>query len=168
MPTAKPGLVKPILVLGLGNVLLKDDGFGPTLLDRLRTRYTCADEIEFVDGGTIGLGLLNQLSGRSAVLILDAFRTGQPAGTVIVRKHFNTSEAGSQSGRSAHEGNAASLLAVAAFTGDLPERLAVIGVEPDEIATGLGLSAVVESSLAEAEQAALAVIDELLEAAVCA
>jgi hydrogenase maturation protease len=167
MSTAKPGLAKPVLVLGLGNTLLKDDGFGPTLLERLRPHFTCADDVEFVDGGTIGLGLLTQLADRRAVLILDAFKSGKKPGTLIVKHALEPGEAGPPPGRSAHEGNASALLAVAAFTGDLPERVAVIGVEPDEIATGYGLTPVVEASLVKAEREALHLIEELLEVTAC-
>ena len=168
MPIVQPGSVKPVLVLGLGNMLLRDDGFGLVLLERLRHRYAASSEMEFVDGGTMGLGLLSLFEGRKAIVILDAFRTGQPAGTVVVRPDFNAIEAGIQTGRSAHEGNAAGLLAVAAFTGDLPERMAVIGVEPADISTGVGLSFVVEQSLDSAEQQAQQVIAELVGSVLCA
>ncbi len=115
MSTATPGSVKPILVLGLGNLLLTDDGFGPTLLERLRNSQQEDRHVEYVDGGTMGLGLLSLLSGRTAVILLDAFCSSQPPGTLVVKRNIEWNEVGAVKGRSAHEGNAAGLLAVAAL-----------------------------------------------------
>lgn len=167
MQTAKHGSVKPVLVLGLGNVLLKDDGFGPALLNRVSPKFQDRDEVEFLDGGTIGLGLLHQLSGRSAVVIFDAFRSGRPPGSVVVHKQFDPLEAGFGGGRTAHEGSASGLLAVAALTGDLPERIAVVGIEPAELSTGEGLSPQAAAGLREAEVEAESLIEGLLRRAVC-
>ncbi len=167
MPTARPGSVKPVLVLGLGNVLLTDDGFGPTLLERLRRRSAAGAKVEFVDGGTMGLGLLSLLAERRCLLILDAFRAGRPAGTLMVERNFEWQQAGKVLGRSAHDGNAAGLLAVATLTGDLPPRLALVGVEPQTLDTGVGLSDTVEAQLPEAEREAWRLIEELVELSVC-
>lgn len=167
MRIATHGLVKPVLVLGLGNTLLTDDGFGPVVIERLHEHFGCASEVELVDGGTIGLGLLTLLAGREALVIVDAFRAGEEPGTVMVFDAFDPLKAGSLRGRSAHESNAASLLAVAAFTGDLPQRIGVIGIEPAEIATGMGLSPVVAARLDEAVGQAVELIDEIVGARVC-
>lgn len=167
MSTVNPGSVKPVLVLGLGNLLLTDDGFGPTLLERLRNSRGEDPQVEYVDGGTMGLGLLSLLSGRSAVILLDAFCANQAPGTLLVKPDIEWNEVGAVKGRSAHEGNAAGLLAVAALTGDLPSRIAVIGVEPEHFATGIGLSASVNASLDEAENQARLLIEELTGAALC-
>jgi hydrogenase maturation protease len=167
MLTAKPGSVKPVLVLGLGNLLLTDDGFGPALVERLRVHQNSFPDVEFVDGGTMGLGLLSLLTARRAVLFLDAFCAGQTPGSLVVRRDIQWNEVGAVKGRSAHEGNAGGLLAVAALTGDLPDRLAVIGIEPAQIATGIGLSPVVNAALDEAEKQALQLIGELLEVPLC-
>ena len=76
----------PILVLGLGNVLLQDDGVGPALLGLLETLHGKDDRVQFVDGGTQGLALLGYLSDRQAVLILDAVALGAEPGSVHVRE----------------------------------------------------------------------------------
>ncbi len=166
--TAKHGSAKPVLVLGLGNLLLRDDGFGPSLIERLQPHLRDSTEVELVDGGTIGLGLLSVLGGRRAVLILDAFQGGKPAGTLHCYRDFDPAMAGAAQGRSAHEGNAGALLAVAALTGDLPERLAVIGIEPSEISTGFELSEPVAERMEEATALALGLVAELREVTACA
>jgi hydrogenase maturation protease len=137
----------PILVLGLGNVLLQDDGAGPTLLNLLATSHGPNDLIEFVDGGTQGLALLGYLSDRQAVLLLDAVALGEKPGSVHVREDVEVLNLGSSRARTAHEGNAGELLRAAALLGDLPDRVVLVGVEPKNIRTGFGLSPVVQASL---------------------
>jgi hydrogenase maturation protease len=143
----------PILVLGLGNTLLSDDGVGPALLDQLsNSAQRWEGQVEFMDGGTQGLALLGRLSGRKALIIVDAVKTGAPPGTV---HRMTLSELRSASpGRAgcAHEGNAGELLAAARLLDELPDRLFVVGVEPKKIATGLGLSAPVKRALPEASK----------------
>jgi hydrogenase maturation protease len=137
----------PILVLGLGNVLLEDDGAGPALLTLLATSHGPNHLVEFVDGGTQGLALLGYLSNRQAVLILDAVALGGKPGSVHVREDAQVLDLGSSRARTAHEGNAGELLRVAALLGDLPDHVILVGVEPKSIRTGLGLSPDVQASL---------------------
>jgi len=131
----------PILVLGLGNLLLSDDGIGPAVLEQLAiSSAQWPKEVEFVDGGTQGLALLAQLHGRRAVIIIDAFESGAPPGTVH-RLTLNDLRAISPGRPSTgHEGNAGELLAAAQLLGQLPDRLFIVGVEPEKLGTGYGLS----------------------------
>ena len=141
----------PVLVLGLGNTLLTDDGFGPALVERLRgSEDRWNGQVEFVDGGTQGLALLGQLAGRRALIILDALTTGALPGTI---HRFTLSELNTVTpvrGASVHEGNAGELLNATQLLGELPDRLFVVGVEPQEIRTGLGLSSPVQDALPRA------------------
>src|SRR5271157_3360234 len=143
----------PVLVLGLGNTLLSDDGVGPALLDQLSgSAQRWEGQVEFMDGGTQGLALLGRLSGRKALIIVDAVKTGAPPGTVhrLTLAELRNVNPGQAS--SAHEGNAGELLAAAQLLDELPDRLFVVGVEPKRIATGLGLSAPVQRALSEASK----------------
>jgi hydrogenase maturation protease len=137
----------PILVLGLGNVLLQDDGVGPALLGLLETLHGKDDRVEFVDGGTQGLALLGYLSERQAVLILDAVALGAEPGSVHVREDTEVLNLGTARASTAHEGNAGELLRVAVLLGDLPDHVVLVGVEPKTIRTGVGLSSDVKASL---------------------
>ena len=154
------GSVEPaILALGVGNQLLSDDGVGLVLLQELSRRGLPG--VECVDGGTQGLMLLGQLAGRSAVILLDAIRLGAPPGTVhsIPDLDLLSMAAG---GPTSHEANAGDLLRAAALTGDLPEHVFVIGIEPDRLSTGIGLSEKVEAAVPAAVEKAIAVIEDQL------
>jgi hydrogenase maturation protease len=152
----------PILVLGLGNMLLSDDGVGPALLQKLcETEERWQGEVEFLDGGTQGLALLGRLSGRRALIIVDALKMGAPAGTVhrLTLPELQGLTPGRAS--SGHEGNAGELLAAAQLLDDLPDRLFVVGVEPETISTGLGLSPSVQDALPAASDQVACLIEQL-------
>ena len=138
---------RPTLVLGLGNLLLADDGVGLRLLEDLRRESGEPGDVEFVDGGTQGLALLGHLANRSRVLILDAVALGAPPGTLHVLEQPAIDQLGARAGVTAHEGNGLEVLALARLLGEAPDQVFVVGVEPANIRTGIGLSAPVESAL---------------------
>ena len=144
-PSVDPACSAPVLVLGLGNRLLSDDGIGPALVDRLRIRHAGDERMEIVDGGTQGLALLGILEGRRAVLLLDAVALGAAAGHVhLIADPLNQAMS---RGQSAHEDNVSDLLRVADLLGSLPSSLVLVGIEPDCVETGIGFSASVGRSL---------------------
>ena len=146
----------PVLVLGLGNLLLQDDGVGLRLLELVAAAAAWNDdEIEFVDGGTQGLALLGYLPGRKLTLVLDAVGLGEAPGTVHQLRGAEIEKLRAHRSTSAHEGNALELLATAQLLGDEPDELVIIGIEPEHVRTGVGLSEAVSAQVAEA--AALAV-----------
>ena len=152
----------PILVLGLGNLLLSDDGVGPVLVEQLaNTAEDWNGRVEFLDGGTQGLALLGHISGRQALIIVDALKMGAPAGTIHRLTLNDLREVTPGTGNSSHEGNAGELLAAAQMLDQLPERLFVVGVEPERIATGIGLSAQVMAALADASSQVNCLLAEL-------
>ncbi len=153
----------PVLVLGLGNVLLGDDGIGPALVERIREAYEDVCEVECVDGGTQGFALLGYLAERTTVILLDAFASGKPPGEVTVLNKSAIVSPGARKATTAHEGNAGELLAVAHLLGELPEQVFLVGVEPERVRTELGLSASVTAAL----PAACACACELIEQAIC-
>lgn len=150
----------PILVLGIGNLLLSDDGAGLALLEELR-KETRDPRVEFIDGGTQGLALLNRISGRKFVLFVDAVARGATPGAI----HTMTGEevlAGSPSGTTAHETGARELLAAAMLTGDMPEAVRIVGIEPESFDTSIGLSRRVQSVLPEAVAQARSILNSFL------
>jgi len=140
----------PTLVLGLGNLLLSDDGVGLRLLADLRREAGENSQVEFVDGGTQGLALLGYVADRPRVVILDAINLGAPPGSVHVIGGPGIDQLGTRMGNTAHEGGALQILAMANLLGQAPGRVTIVGVEPALVRTGVGLSPAVESALPQA------------------
>jgi len=163
MPTpGSASATPPILVLGLGNMLLGDDGLGLELLAGLSRARQWGDEVEFVDGGTQGLMLLREISGRPSVLILDAVDRAAEPGAVHVLSARDAAATGVPRSTTAHEGNAGELLAAATLLGESPGDVAVIGVQPERVATGIGLSETVKKSLRPALLHAQDILSEMI------
>jgi hydrogenase maturation protease len=136
----------PALVLGIGNLLLGDEGAGIRAVEELAARYALPPEVEAIDGGTMGLELLPYLAGRKLLILVDAVRTGAPPGTVV-QMELADSSGFFREKISPHQIGMAEVLSVAAFTGDLPGRIVLIGVVPKEMATGLALSPEIASKI---------------------
>ena len=155
----KTDATSPLLVLGLGNLLLEDDAVGLELLARVRARSR-DPRVEFVDGGTQGIALGAHFAGRRAALLLDAVRLGAAPGTV--HRLREPASAAPPRGDSAHGANAGELLATVTLVGDLPPFVEVLGIEPGSTRTGIGLSPNVRRALRAAVAAAEHAIAELL------
>jgi len=153
----------PILVLGIGNTLLGDDGAGVDLIGRLsRWSRNWHGAVEYLDGGTQGAKLLDAVAGRYALIILDTVALGAAPGTVHLLQGAEVL-ALSQYSISAHKEHAAELLAAALLLGELPERIFMIGIEPACVMCGDGLSQPVRSAIPEALGLARNAIVEALE-----
>ena len=126
-----------VLVLGLGNILLSDEGAGVKAVEELQRRYDCSDAVEIIDGGTMGLELLPYFEERSHILILDAVNTGQKPGTIV---KIEDPPAYFRNRTSPHQIGLADVMGVAAITDILPRDITLFGIEPKQISTGLDLS----------------------------
>jgi len=141
------GKQAPLLVIGIGNPLLSDDGVGLQLLEKIENRID-NELVEFIDGGTQGIALLGRLENRQAIIFLDAVSLDAKPGTVhYLSKDEVLSIDNKQT--TAHEGNATQILKTALLTGDLPENIFVIGIEPEKLKTEIGLSETVSNALPE-------------------
>lgn len=145
------------LLLGLGNLLRRDEGLGIRALQLLLQRYELPQSVQTVDGGTLGLELLSYLEGAERVIVLDAALTDGPPGTVI---HLRGDEVPAYFGMrsSAHEIGLPDLLAVARLRGTTPAEVTLIGMQPEVIELGWELSPVVARELGTMVNA---VVDEL-------
>lgn len=133
-----------VLVLGLGNILLSDEGAGVQAVEELQRRYDCDGNVEFIDGGTIGLELLSYFEERSHILIVDAVKNDQKPGTIV---RIEDPPAYFRNRISPHQIGLADVMGVAAITGILPPNITLFGIEPKQISTGLDLSADVALNL---------------------
>ena len=135
-----------ILILGLGNFLLRDDGLGIRALERLQDRYELPEGVECVDGGVMGLELMAHVEGRTHLLAIDAVQTGREPGS-LVRLEGDEIPKGLTFKLSMHQVSFADIMALSTLRGTLPPRLVVWGIVPAELETGVGLTPIVESQL---------------------
>lgn len=129
----------PILVLGLGNILLGDEGVGVRVVERLHEKYELPDEVQALDGGVRGLALLPYLEGVRRLLIVDAVAAGKEPGSLI-RMEGDDVPAFLSPKVSPHQEGLADLLIAARLTDLYPEEVVLWGVEPAVTETGLELS----------------------------
>lgn len=131
--------MKSILVLGVGNVLLTDEGIGIHALELLQQHYRLPEGVEVIDGGTSGMDLLDQLADRECVVLVDAVKTGDAPGTVV-RLDGDTLPAFFRSKISPHQLGLCDLLAMLELRGEAPKELVLHGMVPYSLETHLGLS----------------------------
>jgi hydrogenase maturation protease len=135
-----------ILVLGLGNILLRDEGLGVRALERLQAEVDLPSRVRALDGGTMGLDLLPYIAGASRLLILDALRMGGAPGS-LVRLEDDEIPAALAIKLSVHQVGLQELLAASRFQGTLPARITLLGIEPETIEWGLDFSPPVSAAL---------------------
>jgi hydrogenase maturation protease len=139
-----------VLVLGIGNVLLRDDGVGIRVLRALERELDGDQRLRFVDGGTIGFMLSAFIEETPDLLVIDAVRMAESPGSVRCFENeamdrFLTGRAGS-----VHEIGLRDALDMARLTGTFPRRRALVGIEPMSIELGADLSAEAERGVAPA------------------
>lgn len=149
---------KKILVLGIGNVLWADEGFGVRAVETLHERYTFSDEVVLMDGGTQGLNLYPYIMASSHVLVFDAiaFRLA-PATLKVLRDdeipQYCTTKV------SPHQTSFNEVLAHAQLLGTVPDKITIIGVQPEVLDDfGGSLRDSIKARIPEAVQLA---VDEL-------
>jgi len=135
-----------LLVLGLGNVLLGDDGVGPAAIARLRDAHEIPDDALVLDGGTLGLSLLPYLEDARTVILVDAVAADAPAGTLVRLEGADVGPAVATR-LSPHQVGVADLLEGARWHDREPARLVLLGIVPESIELGVGLSAPAMRSL---------------------
>lgn len=144
------------LVLGIGNLLWADEGFGVRAVQALRAGWQWPGQVRLMDGGTQGLYLLGPLCDSRRVLVLDAIDFGLPPGTLKVCRDADVPE-WSDTVMSLHQASFQELLSLARLRGRFPETITLIGVQPvllDDL--GGSLSPAVQARVGEAVALALA------------
>jgi hydrogenase maturation protease len=130
---------KQIAVIGIGNILMSDDGAGIFALQELEKRYSWPDYVELIDGGTKGLELLPFVEDRDRLLFIDAVNFGKEPGYVgeltkdQIPDHFATK-------LSVHQIALPDLIGAGRLLGTLTEEIHLVGIQPEYIETGYGLT----------------------------
>jgi hydrogenase maturation protease len=135
-----------IVVLGVGNILLSDEGIGVRAVEELGRAYALPPEVEIIDGGTSAMELLDDLARCDLLIIADCVRAGRPPGHLLrlvdaeIPALFRTK-------LSPHQVGLPEVLATLVITQEAPMRTVLFGVEPESLATGLGLTPTVAATL---------------------
>ena len=127
-------------------MLLEDDGVGSAAVARLRDRYIAPPGVLVLDGGTLGLALLPYLESADNLILVDAIRTDEPAGT-LVRLQDDEVGPAVATRLSVHQVGVADLLDAARWLDRYPERVTLLGLVPASMELVVGLSRRVRPSL---------------------
>jgi len=138
-----------IVVLGIGNVLLSDEGLGVHVVRRLEARYALPDTVEVIDGGTAGMDLLDRVAGADALVIVDCAALNEAPGSV--REITGTAvPAFFQTRLSPHQIGLSDLLGAVMLLGEMPPRLALVAAEPAGMELDLSMTVTGERAAAVA------------------
>jgi hydrogenase maturation protease len=154
-----------ITVLGIGNVLWADEGFGVRCVEALQQRWdfdpACGQEVQLIDGGTQGLYLIQHVQGATDLLIFDAIDYGLPPGTLKVIENDDVPRFMGAKKMSLHQTGFQEVLMLAKLTEQFPRRITLIGCQPEEIDDyGGSLRPIVKTAMEEALALGLATLRE--------
>ncbi len=147
--------MKNILIIGMGNVLMQDEGVGVRAVEELENRYIIPEGVTVVDGGTTGMELFEPIRNCDQLVVADAVNTGAPYGT-LVRIANGAIPAFFQTKLSNHQLGLSDLLALLTLKAEVPEHVAIIGMVPHSLENKLGLTAEATAGLA-------AMVEKLVE-----
>jgi len=135
-------------IIGVGNILLRDEGVGPKVAEILKKNYKFEPEIEIIDGGTLGLDLLVFIERFKKIIIIDVVDfQKEPGYTEVLRGEEIPPYLKTRF--SMHHVGIQDLLEVAKLTGTLPEEVVVVGIQPQVVEMGLDLSETVAGKINE-------------------
>lgn len=157
MPASHHDLPRRILILGIGNVLWADEGFGVRCVEAMAERFALPENVRLLDGGTQGLYLLPFLEEAEAVIIFDAIDFGLEPGTLHVLRDGDVPAFMGAKKMSLHQTGFQEVLSTAQLLGRCPAQLTLIGCQPAEIEDfGGSLRPIVSDRIPEALSAAVA------------
>lgn len=128
-----------IVVLGIGNILLTDEGVGVRTIEALERDYELPPDVEVIDGGTCGMEMLEQLEDLDGLIVVDCVRCNKPPATPVLLKgddvpvFFKTK-------LSPHQVSLSDVLASLEFTDKAPKSIAIVGMQPVSMSLGMELS----------------------------
>jgi hydrogenase maturation protease len=125
--------VPNILVLGIGNVLWADEGFGVRVVEAIAGRFHLGPNVRLLDGGTQGIYLVDQIRWADVLIVFDAVDYGLAPGTLKLVEGDEVPRFMGAKKMSLHQTGFQEVLALAHLMGDYPEHLFLIGVQPVEL-----------------------------------
>jgi hydrogenase maturation protease len=153
--------MKRVLIGGIGNVLLGDDGVGPYVARLLAASYVFDDDVEVIDLGTPALDLIDQISGKDAVILIDCIVSEASPGTIMLYRKADIICHAPTVRMDPHSPALVDTLLGADFFGMAPAELLLVGIIGASHDSGCGLSAPVHASLDHAIAEVLNELDRL-------
>ncbi|MBZ4642634.1 MAG: hydrogenase maturation protease [Deferribacteraceae bacterium] len=138
--------MKNILILGLGNLLMDDDSAGVVITQELKNEILEDEQLKIVEGGTLGLDLLNYIAWADKLIIVDAIDMGFEPGTVI-RAEGQDIDPIFESKLSPHQMGLKDILLAAELIGDRPEEIVLFGIQVESIQMNMTLSEKVKKNM---------------------
>lgn len=150
-----------LLVLGIGNILWADEGFGVRCVETLNECYQFGEDVSLLDGGTQGLYLLPYLEDAQRLIVFDAVDYGLSPGEMVIAKDDEVPRFMGAKKMSLHQTGFQEVIACAALSGRLPESMVLVGVQPEHLEDfGGSLREVVKAQIPRAIEVALAQMRE--------
>jgi hydrogenase maturation protease len=128
--------IESVLILGIGNTLLTDEGIGVHVVERLRSVLECHPAVEILDGGTLSFTLAEPIARADGLIVVDAARMHSPPGTVRLFENSEMDRYLRGNRQSVHEVSLADLLDIARLSEHLPLQRYLIGIEPKSLEWG--------------------------------
>lgn len=144
-----------IVIMGIGNVLYGDEGFGVHAVASLAKGWDFPPQVQLIDGGTQGHSLLTFVEETDKLLLLDAVDFGEQGGSICVRKNTGIPAYLSALKVSPHQNSFSEILALAQLRDKLPAEIVLIGVHPVDMTMGQGLTPEVREKMPTVMQLAL-------------
>ncbi len=129
----------PAAILGLGNILLRDEGVGVHTINKIREEWSFSPAVEIIDGGTLGLDLLPYFEKYSKILIIDAVDFGKEAGHIGLLKDEDVLKPFSKK-LSVHHVGLGDIFFACQLVGMKPAEIIIIGIQPKSIDIGLEIT----------------------------
>lgn len=148
------------LILGIGNTLLRDEGAGIHAIRMLAQQTAGRDDIELLDGGTLSFTLAGAIEDAEQLIVIDAAQLGgDPGMTRVFEGEQMDAYVGGNRKRSVHEVGLADLLMIACLADHLPQKRALIGIQPHDIDWGEQPSPFVAAAIPQACSQALQLVE---------
>jgi len=147
-------------VMGVGNVLLKDEGFGVKLLYILKSKYDFPENVVLIDGGTAGIFLSPEIDHLDKLLIIDVVRAKGKPGDIKIYNKEDFFIGSLPLKLSPHQLGLQEVLLLNEIKGTCPKEVKLIGIVPKTVETGTTLSPEIERKLIEVEKLVLDILKD--------
>jgi hydrogenase maturation protease len=148
-----------IVVIGIGNLLLMDEGIGVHTINELE-KHDLPRNIEIYDGGTGGFKLIDLMHGAARVIFIDAVETGKAPGTVTIFSPEDVHSIYNKKKYSLHDTDLMEVIKMAEMLGD-PPRIEIVGIQPKTISYGTTLSKELTDSMPNIIKTVLRRVEEV-------